>query len=121
MTQEEATALCTELEALLARSAFGRSALLRVREIEGCFFADPAADGHLLTLVTHLVDALEEAVSDLRGEHGPAREFLLEGPVQEELERLKTAVAICYGGRDGELHRGRSRATASGLGTRPTV
>lgn len=117
MTEEEARALCAELEELLARSAIGRSVLLRVREIEGQFFADPAADGHLLTLVTRLVDGLEEALSDLRPEHALAREFLIEGPLHEDLERLKTAVAICYGGRNGELRRGRAASILRMSGT----
>lgn len=103
MTSEEARALCAELEAVTARPSCGRSVLLRVRDIEGQFFADPAADGHLLSQLTRVVDALEETFSDLRPEQALTREFQLEGPIHDELERLKAAVAICYGAQRGEL------------------
>lgn len=97
MTSEQARALCAELDALIARPARGRAALLRVRDIEGQFFADPAADGHLLSQLTRLVDALEEACSDPRPEQALTRKFQLEGPIHDELERFKAVVAICYG------------------------
>jgi len=97
MTQDEAMVLCAELEQLVARAHYGRSALQRVREIESSFFADLAADGRLLTVLTQVVDGLEEALCDARGSKAVAREFLLQGPVHEELERLKVAISVCYG------------------------
>lgn len=97
MTQDEAFSLCNELEALVSQGRCNKSMLMRVREIEGLYFADVEADGQLLTQVTRVIDAIEEALCEARPGAEAARRFQLEGPVMEELARLRTAIRACYG------------------------
>jgi len=97
MTHDQAFLLCTELECMLDEACAGAEVLLkRAHQIESSFFADLEADSYLLTTVARVVDDLEDLLCDDSEPDLAARASLREGPIRDSLERLKSAVTICY-------------------------
>lgn len=97
MKYTEAKALCDELERLLGDARLdAQQVLRRVHDIERRFFAAPRMSGYLLATFSRVVSDLQEMMSD-GGEIEPhIRAALMEGPIRDSLERLKSAVAVCY-------------------------
>lgn len=119
MTHDEAWASCLELEQLLAGIRPGAKGVLRrANQIESRFFSDLQADSYLLTIVARVVDDLEDWLAESGEADAEARTLLVEGPMRDSLERLKSAVAMSYGDADGRVAR---RMHASGRRREPVL
>lgn len=120
MTHDEAWALCSELESLLADAQAGAAGMLRrAHQIETLFFSDLQADSYLLTTVARVVDDLEDLLGEGGEPDAEARALLLEGPMRDSLERLKSAVAMSYA--PAEADRGPARRFYAGEARRHVV
>lgn len=97
MTYDEAKVLCEELERVLHDARLDCTEVLRrARDIERRFVAAPRNARYLLSTFNRVITDLEEMISD-GGEIEPTlHAALLEGPIRDSLERLKSAVAVCY-------------------------